>query len=91
MTEKVLEDLEQEAHKRWDLINVHIVHRVGQLNIDDQIVIVGVSSKHRKNAFAACEFLIDTLKTTAPFWKKEGDSWVEAKRSDSEKADTWKD
>ena len=89
MTEKVLARIEQEAHARWSLIASSIIHRVGQLDINDQIVFVGVSSKHRKDAFAACEYMIDILKTQAPFWKKEGDQWVEAKASDQTAADSW--
>lgn len=89
MTEKVLEKIEQQANQRWDLISTTIIHRVGNLAAGDQIVFVGVSSRHRKNAFAACEYMIDILKTQAPFWKKEGDTWVDAKESDSEAADKW--
>ena len=93
MTEKVLADTVAEAHKRWSLISVRIVHRVGQLKPSDQIVFVGVSSEHRDAAFAACEYLMDILKTSAPFWKKEdGDSgshWVDAKVSDTKRAERW--
>ena len=89
MTEKVLEKIELSAHKRWDLIKTRVIHRVGQLNLNDQIVFIGVSSKHRKTAFAACEYIIDILKTEAPFWKKEGGDWVEAKDSDNSAADKW--
>lgn len=91
MTEKVLHKIEQSALQRWDLLQTRIIHRVGQLAIDDQIVYVGVSSRHRRDAFAACEFIIDILKTEAPFWKKEGEKWVEAKHSDQLAADKWLD
>ena len=89
MTEKVLEKIEQEAHARWRLINTTIIHRVGDLDIDEQIVFVGASSAHRKDAFAAAEYMIDILKTDAPFWKKEGTHWVTAKGSDQDKANSW--
>lgn len=89
MTEKVLEKIEQEANERWPLIASRIIHRVGNLNVEDQIVFVGVSAQHRKDAFAACEYMIDILKTQAPFWKKEGDNWVEANSADDEAAKQW--
>lgn len=89
MTETVLEKIECEARHRWNLINTAIIHRVGRLNIDDQIVFVGASSAHRESAFAACQFMIDILKTEAPFWKKEGTQWVQAKDSDRLNADRW--
>lgn len=89
MTEKVLCEIEQQAKQRWNLIDTTIIHRVGELNVDDQIVFVGVSSAHRADAFAACEFMIDILKTRAPFWKKEGQTWVEAKQSDQHSAQRW--
>ena len=89
MTEKVLQEVENQANAQWDLINTRIIHRVGQLYINDQIVFVGASSAHRKDAFAACEYMIDILKTQAPFWKKEGETWVEAKESDQQAADSW--
>lgn len=89
MTEKVLTDLVARARNRWPLLKVTIIHRVGSLNPGDQIVLVGVSSAHRKAAFAAGEFLMDFLKTEAPFWKREGDGWVEAKDSDQAAADAW--
>jgi molybdopterin synthase catalytic subunit len=82
MTEKVLADLEQEARVRWDLTATLIIHRVGPLAPDDRIVFVATASAHRQQAFRACEYLIDTLKTRAPFWKKEatpgGERWVAA-------------
>lgn len=82
MTEKALEKIEAEAKAKWPIGRVNIVHRVGDLSLGDQIVFVGVSSSHRKDAFAATQFIMDTLKTDAPFWKKEqtskGERWVEA-------------
>ncbi|MFT7558499.1 MAG: molybdopterin synthase catalytic subunit [Flavobacteriales bacterium] len=89
MTESVLEKIELNAHKRWQLLDTRIIHRVGELPINEQIVFVGVSSAHRKDAFAACEFMIDILKTEAPFWKKEGKHWVDAKGSDKSRAERW--
>ena len=89
MTETVLAKIEEQAQKKWQLIETCIIHRVGQLNINEQIVLVGASSAHRKNAFAACEYMIDILKTQAPFWKKEGEHWVDAKESDQEAATAW--
>ena len=80
MTEKVLSDLEREAQTRWELTATLIIHRVGPLLPDDRIVFVAAASAHRQQAFRACEYLIDTLKTSAPFWKKEttpgGERWV---------------
>jgi molybdopterin synthase catalytic subunit len=80
MTEKVLADLEHEAQARWELTATLIIHRVGPLQPDDRIVFVAAASAHRQQAFRACEYLIDTLKTRAPFWKKEttpdGERWV---------------
>jgi molybdopterin synthase catalytic subunit len=80
MTEKVLAKLEHEARARWELTATIIIHRVGSLLPDDRIVFVAVASAHRQQAFRACEYLIDTLKTQAPFWKKEttpdGERWV---------------
>lgn len=89
MTEKTLRDIEQEAHKRWTLSKSLIIHRVGKLTVNDQIVFVGVASKHRKDAFLACEFIIDVLKTQAPFWKKEGDNWVQANADDQLSYQRW--
>jgi molybdopterin synthase catalytic subunit len=80
MTEKALAAIEQEAHRRWDLTGVLILHRVGPLQPNDRIVLVAAASPHRREAVQACEYLIDTLKTSAPFWKKEltpaGARWV---------------
>jgi len=93
MTEKALHDIVHEARQRWELGRVSILHRVGQLAPGEQIVFVGVTSSHRQNAFAACEFIMDYLKTRAPFWKKEitnqGDSWVSVKQQDKVAADKW--
>ena len=93
MTEKSLMNICEQAYLRWPIGVIDIIHRVGKLNPDEQIVFVGVSSKHRKSAFAACEFIMDFLKTNAPFWKKEvtseGEFWVEAKMSDTQKMDEW--
>ena len=81
MTEKALNKIEQDANQRWELTDSIIIHRTGPLNPNDNIVFVAAASKHRKQAFRACEFMIDTLKTNAPFWKKEaisnGTRWVE--------------
>ena len=93
MTEKSLQLIIEQAKKRWDLIDALIVHRVGKLEPLDQIVLVLVASSHRKEAFAACEFMMDYLKTEAPFWKKEqtpaGSRWVETKASDDEAKKRW--
>lgn len=93
MTEKALGALVTEAGERWELEGVRIVHRVGTLEPLDPIVFVGVVSQHRGEAFRACEFLIDALKTRAPFWKKEltetGERWVEERATDVEAARRW--
>ena len=93
MTEKALDTIEAEARSRWPLLNVRMIHRIGTLLPQAQIVLVLVASSHRLEAFAACEFIMDTLKTTAPFWKKEqtaqGTRWVEAKTSDEQAAAAW--
>jgi len=93
MTEKALERIVAEAHARWRLIDVLVIHRVGELRPTDQIVLVAVTSAHRGDAFAACEFIMDYLKTRAPFWKKEstpqGQRWVEARDSDDQAAGRW--
>lgn len=96
MTEKALQALVMEARGRWPLFNVTVVHRVGALATTDQIVFVGVSSAHREAAFAACEFLMDYLKTRAPFWKRETDAsgasrWVEQKAADVSREARWQD
>lgn len=93
MTEQCLTDIAAQASERWEIGRVRVIHRVGQLSLGDQIVFVGVTSKHRQSAFEACQFIMDYLKTQAPFWKKEttqeGARWVEAKQSDQDKADAW--
>lgn len=89
MTEKVLLQRVEQARLRWPLLGVRIVHRVGHLLPGEQIVFIGVSSAHRKDAFHACEYLIDYLKTEAPFWKREGDHWVAAKKSDQHATQVW--
>lgn len=89
MTEKALHKIEAEANKRWKLIATRIIHRVGKLQPGEQIVFVGASSAHREQAFDACEYMIDILKTEAPFWKKEGEHWVIARDSDNQAAEKW--
>ena len=93
MTEKALAAIVDEAKARWDIVDALVVHRVGPLAPADQIVLVGVTSAHRGEAFAACEFIMDYLKTRAPFWKKEttpeGARWVEARASDDDAAARW--
>ncbi len=93
MTEKALEDIIAEARSRWDLFDTLVIHRVGPLKPLDQIVLVAVTSAHRGEAFAACEFIIDYLKTQAPFWKKEqtpqGSRWVDARVTDDEAMKKW--
>ena len=94
MTEKSLRELVQQARSRWSLEAVTLIHRVGEFQATDQIVLVLVASSHRGEAFAACEFLMDALKTQAPFWKKEmladGSSrWVEARACDQQAAARW--
>lgn len=86
MTESVLEEIENRARQRWDIIDSLVIHRVGLLKPTDRIVLVAVASRHRGEAFKACEYMIDALKTQAPFWKKEetvkGVRWVEARQPD---------
>lgn len=93
MTEKALAAIVEEAKRRWDIIDVTVIHRVGELKPQDQIVLVAVAGEHRGEAFAACEFIMDYLKTRAPFWKKErtpeGERWVEARESDDRAAERW--
>ncbi len=93
MTEKALKSIVDQAKKRWFIGNTALIHRVGDLNINDQIVLVITSSKHRKSAFESCEFIMDYLKTQAPFWKKEHtqnkSKWVEAKNSDKRQKNRW--
>ena len=93
MTEKALEDIIKQAKGRWDLYQTLVIHRVGPLLPEDQIVLVAVTSAHRGEAFAACEFIMDYLKTAAPFWKKEetpeGARWVDARISDDAAMTRW--
>ena len=93
MTQKALADIVEQAKNRWDILDAVVVHRVGTLKPTDQIVLVVVASAHRSAAFAACEFIVDYLKTRAPFWKKEqteqGARWVEARDSDDDAVGRW--
>lgn len=93
MTEKALDDIVAEAGRRWQIIDALVIHRVGPLQPMDQIVLVTVLSAHRGEAFAACEFIMDYLKTAAPFWKKEhgaaGARWVDARESDDRALAKW--
>ena len=94
MTERAIERICRDAAERWEILDARVVHRVGTLLPADPIVIVVVASGHRKDAFEACEFIMDFLKTRAPFWKKErtggGERWVETRASDDEAAARWK-
>jgi molybdopterin synthase catalytic subunit len=93
MTEKALEGIVEQAKSRWDIFDALVIHRIGALKPLDQIVLVVVSGTHRGEAFAACEFIMDYLKTEAPFWKKEqtgrGERWVEARTSDESAKQRW--
>ncbi len=93
MTEKALRDIVEQAHQRWQLQGASIIHRVGKLKPAEQIVLVAVASPHRGEAFQACEFMMDFLKTRAPFWKKEyteqGAHWVDARESDDAALKRW--
>ncbi len=93
MTQKQLEAIEKEAHTRWPLDATLIIHRYGRLEPGARIVFVATASAHRDAAFEACHFLMDWLKTKAPFWKKEskisGDQWVAAKASDNDATKRW--
>lgn len=93
MTEQALEDIVTAAKARWDIFDALVIHRVGPLRPLDQIVLVAVASAHRGTAFAACEFIIDYLKTEAPFWKKEqtpdGARWVDVRASDYDARSRW--
>ena len=93
MTEKALETIARDAAERWPLEDTLIIHRVGRLKAQEQIVLVGVSSGHRQAAFEACQFIMDFLKNRAPFWKKEitasGARWVAAKASDRQALERW--
>ncbi|GGO70604.1 molybdopterin synthase catalytic subunit MoaE [Bowmanella pacifica] len=93
MTEKSLREIVAEVRHLWSVGRVRLIHRVGSLQAGEQIVFVGVTSQHRGQAFQACEFIMDQLKTRAPFWKKErdntGEHWVQAKQQDQQKAQHW--
>ena len=93
MTERAIEKIVDEAKSRWQVLDCAVIHRYGALQPNDQIVMVAVASGHRGDAFAACEFIMDYLKTQAPFWKKEqtpeGTRWVEAKADDDKAAERW--
>ena len=95
MTEKALAKIVSEAESRWALLGCTVIHRVGTLKPTDQIVLVIVASSHRGHAFEACEFIMDYLKTDAPFWKKEvtseGERWVDSRESDAAAASRWKE
>ena len=94
MTERAIEEIVAQARARWKVLDARVIHRVGTLRPTDQIVLVAVASSHRGDAFAACEFIMDFLKTRAPFWKKEetGETarWVEARESDELAAERWR-
>ena len=93
MTEKALVAIVDQAKARWEIHDALVIHRIGTLRASDQIVLVAVSGAHRGEAFAACEFIMDYLKTEAPFWKKEqtaqGERWVEARSSDDDARARW--
>lgn len=93
MTEKSIQKIVDEAYQRWQVLGAKVIHRVGKLEPSDQIVFVAVSSMHRGDAFAACEFIMDYLKTQAPFWKREatpeGERWVEQRETDHQAAQRW--
>jgi len=94
MTENAIRKIVDQAASRWQVMDCTVIHRYGELEPNDQIVMVAVASTHRGDAFQACEFIMDYLKTQAPFWKKEhraaGATWVEQRTSDDEAADRWK-
>lgn len=93
MTERALEEIGQQAWQRWALQGIRIIHRIGYMTPGDPIVRVSVASAHRRDAFEACDFIMDYLKTRAPFWKKEharnGDYWVRERASDQQDANRW--
>src|SRR6202171_3283367 len=93
MTEKALEQIVDDAKRRWDIYDALVITRVAPLKPGDQIVLVAVTSAHRGESFAACQFIMDSLKTRAPFWKKEetpeGERWIEARASDEDAAARW--
>jgi len=93
MTERSLEEIVRQAHARWSLTQVRLIHRYGELRPGERIVLVATASSHREHAFDACRFIIDCLKTQAPFWKQEsgrlGSRWVEARDSDETARQHW--
>jgi molybdopterin synthase catalytic subunit len=93
MTEKSLQEIVGEAQFRWKILRYKIIHRIGDLRLGDNIVFVGVTSAHREDAFQAADFLMDYLKTRAPFWKKEltdqGNVWIESQEKDANAAKRW--
>jgi molybdopterin synthase catalytic subunit len=95
MTEKALAKIVDDAQARWEVLDYCVIHRVGPLYPTDPIVLVAVASSHRGDAFAACEYIMDFLKTQAPFWKKEatpeGEQWVDARESDDYAAARWRE
>jgi molybdopterin synthase catalytic subunit len=95
MTEKAIEAIVEQARARWEVAEILVIHRIGELKPLDQIVLVAVASSHRGDAFAACEFVMDYLKTEAPFWKKEvtpeGSRWVDARESDEAARSRWEE
>ena len=94
MTENAIKKIVEEARSQWQILDYTVIHRYGELQVNDQIVLVAIASSHRADAFAACQFIMDFLKTQAPFWKKEhhpdGARWVNALESDDEAAARWK-
>jgi molybdopterin synthase catalytic subunit len=94
MTENAIRAIVEEARTRWQVLDCVVIHRYGDLEPGDQIVLVAIAASHRGDAFAACQFIMDYLKTQAPFWKKEhhpdGSRWVDARDSDGEAAERWR-
>jgi molybdopterin synthase catalytic subunit len=95
MTEKMIAEIVEQARSRWQIKAVKVIHRIGRLSPGDEIVFVGVASSHRQDAFSGCAYIMDFLKSRAPFWKKEtgpfGQRWVDAKESDEDALDQWRD
>ena len=93
MTEQKLIEIEEQAHSKWELLGSTIIHRVGELSPDNQIVFVGVASSHRENAFLAAQYIMDFLKTDAPFWKseetQEGSFWISEREKDKKASESW--
>jgi molybdopterin synthase catalytic subunit len=94
MTENAIKNIVEEARKRWEIIDYAVIHRYGDLEPGDQIVLVAIASTHRGDAFAACQLIMDYLKTEAPFWKKEhhpdGSRWVDAREADEQAVKRWR-